>query len=826
MGIIGLLLVESFKGGVEDKVTKNSKNFIASDLSVSSRRDFEPAEKTALESYFKARRLSVAQWLETYSLISTISLSKSSNLETISKLADLNFVSEEFPYYGGVVLESFGFLGSGQWASLHASPVAWISRDLAWELKIKSGESLKIGEMAFVVGGIITEDKFSSFRGFSLAPKVFISTRYLKQTDLVKFGSTANHIYALKISPGKDLKKIKAEIRQMIPDKAIKIIGPEESSEQVARSLKLLSDYLSLITLLTYLLSLVGLYYFSQHFLSKKLKTLAIYKSLGIKISFLFRASFVHLIFLTCISVLISSSVVLILLPFFESFFSHLIHESILFRLPFISLLHILLLSLGGSMLALGPLFWGALQTPVATIFQDLPLELKRIKNYYFIPLYLYIVALAFILAKSFKVGGSFILSLLVIVALAGILFKLLTFYLEKRSSSFSFINKHASLTVSRYFTSSFTIFICLLIGMTFTTFIYQLDGSLRSEFTKTDKSKRPDLFMFDLQDSQAVKFLNLVSVQKWKQTIFAPMVRARLIKINQNFTQRLSQPGEREFSTREDQDSERMRNRGVNLSYRSSLSNSEEIVEGKFSQKVCNQKIALCEISLEEVYAKRVGLKLGDKLTFDISGVEITGVVTSLRKVKWTSFEPNFFILFQTGALEDAPKTYLTSFIVHTDDEKKLIFTKVAELFPNVSLIDISEIIKKITTIFDLMAMAIKFISLLSLFVALIVLVAVSYNHLELRKKEMTLFFMLGLREQLIKKIFVQEFFILILFCFLLSLFFGSVLSFVLMRYLFDSSELLLLSVVVPLMAGIGLFLYWIVFVRVSALVKTKSLF
>jgi len=826
LGIIGLLLVESFKGGIEDKVVKNSKNFIASDLSISSRRDFNPIEKTALERYFNSQNLGVVQWVETYSLISTVSTSKTSSLETISKLADLNFVSEEFPYYGGVVLESFGFLGNGQWSSLHASPIAWVSRDLAWEFKVKRGDKLKIGEMIFIVGGIISEDKFSSFRGFNLAPKVFISYRYLKETDLVKFGSTATHIYALKISPDKDIKKIKTEIRRLIPDRAIKIMGPEESSEQVARSLNLLSDYLSLITLLTYLLSLVGLYYFSQHFLSKKLKTLSIYKALGIKTSFLFRVSFIHLIILTLISVLISTSFVMVLLPFFENFFSNLIRESLLFRLPFKALIHILFLSLGGSLLALGPLFWGALQTPVATIFQDLPTELKRIKNFYFIPLFLYVVALAFFLAKSFKVGGSFIISLCLLVAIAGVLFKLLTVYLEKRARTFSFINRHASLALSRYFRSSFAIFICLLIGMTFTTFIYQLDGSLRKEFTKTDQSKRPGLFMFDLQDSQATKFLDLVNVQKWQQTIFAPMIRARLIKINQSFTQKISSQRESDFATREQQDSERMRDRGVNLSYRSNLSKSEEIVEGQFSQKTCDQNSALCEISLEEGYAKRVGLKLGDKLTFDISGVEFLGIVTSLRKVKWTSFEPNFFILFQAGAIDDAPKTYLTSFIVRSDQEKKLIFSKVAQLFPNVSLIDISETIKKITTIFDLMAMAIKFISLLSLFSALIVLMAVSFNHLELRKKEMVLFFMLGLKERFIQKIFVREFLFLIAFCFFLSLLLGSVLCSFFMKYIFDSSPIFRLSLVIPLMAGIGFALFWIVFARVRSLVKMKSLF
>jgi putative ABC transport system permease protein len=821
LGIVGLLLVESFKGGIEDKVSKNAKNFIASDLSISSRRAMEPKEVQAIENYISQNKLSFARWIETYSLVS-----RAGGTEPLAKLADLNFVSEEFPYFGGVVLENRGFKGAGSWAPLHTAPHAWISRDLSWELGVKLGDKLKIGEINFIIDGVITEDKFSSFRGFNLAPKIFLSYNFLKKTELIKFGSTATYAYAIKLLPNNDLKKIQKELRTLLPDKSIKIVGPEESSQQIARSLNMLSDYLALITLMTYLLSLVGLYYFTQHFLSKKLKTFSIYKSLGLKTTFLFRVSFVHLIVLTTAAVIISTSVVILSLPLLEVFFSNLVGEELIFRLGTWSLVRILFLSLGGSMLSLGPLFWGALQTPVATIFQDLPAELKRIRFYYFMPLVFYIIILTIILANSYKVGGYFLGSLTVIIILAGLCFKFFTIALEKLAEHFSFINRHAAKTMGRYFTSSFTIFICLLIGMTLTTFIFQLDSSLRHEFTQTYGDRRPDLFMFDLQDSQAEKYDQVVHDQKWHQTLFAPMIRGRLIKINQELTQKRIGPGEGEFSTREDQTSEQMRNRGVNLSYRTKLSWSEKVVEGSYNGEKCNPANAPCGISLEQTYAKRLGVKLGDKLIFDISGIEVEGIVTSMRKVKWISFEPNFFILFQPGVLEEAPKTFLSSFKVKSSSEKREIFAKIAEHFPNVSLLDISEVIRKITTVFDLMALAIKFISLLSLFVALVVLVAVSFNHLDHRTREMTLYYMLGLKLNRIKKIYTREFSFLILLCIFLSLIFGSALTMVLMKYIFDSEALLGLPFVASVMIALGLLLYIIVSLRVHYLVRRKSLF
>ncbi|MBY0415551.1 MAG: hypothetical protein K2Q18_15365, partial [Bdellovibrionales bacterium] len=527
------------------------------------------------------------------------------------------------------------------------------------------------------------------------------------------------------------------------------------------------------------------------------------------------------------IAVLISSSVVVGATPFLESFFSKLVAEDLVFKLNTLSLVRILCLSMGGSLLALGPLFWGAMQTPVSIIFQDLPAELKRIKFYYFIPLVLYTVALAILLANSIKVGFLFLGALAVIILVAAIAFKGFTTLLDKNSYRLEFVNRHATRTLSRYFTSSFTIFICLLMGMTLTTFILQLEGSLREEFVQADSKKRPDLFMFDLQDTDAPKFEKIVQDEKWNMTMYSPMIRGRLIKLNDNFLQKKEEKAaDPNFQTREDEDAERIKNRGVNLSYRSHLSWSETITEGKFSGEKCNPSIGLCEISLEQMYAKRLGAKLGDKLTFEISGIEVVGVVTSFRTVKWTSFEPNFFILFQPGILEEAPKTFLSSIKVKSLEEKRRVFSVMGDNFPSVSMLEVSELVRKLTSIFDIMTIAIKFISFLSLFVALVVLVAVSFNHLELRKREMSLFYMLGLKTKTIKKIYSREFIFLIGLCLILSVTFGSLLTLVIMKNIFNSSPVLRLEFVLPVMSVLGFSLLLIVIMRIRQLVRNKNLF
>ena len=231
LGIIGLLLVESFKVGIEDKIAKNAKNFIASDLSISTRRALDESELKNIEGYLEDKHFEYARWTETYSLIMKVQKDK---IEPLSRLANLNFVGTAFPFYGSVTLEDQGKKGPGEWSSIHKTPTLWMSRDLSWELKVKVGDQVKVGEAVFTVGGIILQDQFSSFRGFNLAPKVFLSYNFLPQTDLVKFGSTATFSYAIKLPDDKQIKIVQKELRDLIVDKSVKIRGPTEASELIS----------------------------------------------------------------------------------------------------------------------------------------------------------------------------------------------------------------------------------------------------------------------------------------------------------------------------------------------------------------------------------------------------------------------------------------------------------------------------------------------------------------------------------------------------------------------------------------------------------------
>ena len=818
LGIVGLILVESFKSGVEDKVSRNAKNFIASDLSVSTRRQFTTEEKEKITSFAQKEKLQMSSWLETYSLIS---------VNDRSKLADLNFVDTGFPFYGSVTFENEMNSQSQDWDDLVNGADIWMSRDLAWELNTKIGDRVKVGESFFTLTKIFTRDQFSSFRGFNLAPKVFLSKKMVAETKLMGFGSTGSDAFLFKLPSNvteNEENRLQRDLRKIFTDPAIRIRGPKESSEQVGRSLNYLADYLGLITLLTYILSLIGLYYFTHHFLSKSLKNIAIYKALGMAPRKIFTVNTLHLILLSLISLVTSAVIMSIALPILEKILSNKIGENILLKFDFLVLSKVTLFSVVGCLLALLPIVFGAVKIPVGTVLQDLPQELKRIPIFYYFPLFIYVVFLAILISHSIKIGLIFVGSVFLLILLGYIFFKVICKVLEKLIPNFGFSLKHGVLALTRYFNSSFTIFMSLILGASLIVLIIQLEGSLRNEFTSNDVNKRPDLFIFDLQDDQGDKFKELLANEKIQMTMFSPMIRGRLLSINAEKIVSKETKNEENFETREDQDQERFRTRGVNISYRDKLSWSETLVKGKFYTGSCDGDKVPCEISLEESYARRMGVSLGDKLTFDVSGVEIVGTVTSFRKVKWTSFEPNFFILFQPGLLEEAPKTFLGSFKVKDLEQRKKMFNLVADKFPNASLLEVSEVIRKITEIFELMAFAIKMISYLSLFVALVVVWSVSFNHLELKRKEMSLFYLMGLKEAKRISIYRIETFFQIFLSMSLAILFGSLITYGILTFGFNILTDFNLLTILKWITSLFIILYLIVNFKILHLVKTSK--
>jgi putative ABC transport system permease protein len=167
------------------------------------------------------------------------------------------------------------------------------------------------------------------------------------------------------------------------------------------------------------------------------------------------------------------------------------------------------------------------------------------------------------------------------------------------------------------------------------------------------------------------------------------------------------------------DERARRLSEREFNLTYGDTLRADNKVVAGRFWPPGHREP----EFSVEEGIASTLGIKLGDTLTFDVAGTKFTAKVTSLRKVDWDSFKPNFFVIASPPLLRGYPASWITSF--HLPANREDVIAATVQKFPNVSIIDLSAIMAQFQRITDQVSRAVEFVFLFAIAAGLVVLFA-----------------------------------------------------------------------------------------------------
>ena len=164
--------------------------------------------------------------------------------------------------------------------------------------------------------------------------------------------------------------------------------------------------------------------------------------------------------------------------------------------------------------------------------------------------------------------------------------------------------------------------------------------------------------------------------------------------------------------------------------------------------------------MSLEDEYAAEIRVGLGDRLTFDIGGRELVAEVTSLRRLSWESMRPNFFILFNPGALEDYPVTFMTSF--YLPREAKSFLNDLLSEFPTITVIEVDALIAQIQRIIGRVTQAVELVLYLVLVSGALVLIASIQASRDARMSEHALLRALGGTRSMVAGSLLVEFLML----------------------------------------------------------------
>lgn len=262
--------------------------------------------------------------------------------------------------------------------------------------------------------------------------------------------------------------------------------------------------------------------------------------------------------------------------------------------------------------------------------------------------------------------------------------------------------------------------------------------------------SDTPNYFVINIQPWEKDALDTFLADQALDTELY-PMIRGRLVELNGSPI--------RPQLTEEQQDHNTLR-RELNLSWSVGRPAHNPLLAGEWWPADSTEPL----ISIEQEMAQELGLEVGDQLSFDVGGIPVTGRISNVREVVWTSFRPNFYIIFSPGALENAPSTWITSF--HLPPEQRQVSRELLQQFPSLTLIDIDQLLSQLSMWLTRLADSSALVLALSLGCGLMLLGVTLLQALEQRRFEAALLQTLGVTARQARWLDLLEFLLVGLVC------------------------------------------------------------
>lgn len=599
---------------------------------------------------------------------------------------------------------------------------AVVDQTLLGRLGITTGDRISVGSITLDVRAALVKEPDNLSAGFGFAPHVYVSRAALDATGLHGPDSMARWSYRLALPDGAasaaDLAALVSDAETRFPDAGWRIRTRDNASERLEQNIDRFSQFLTLVGLTALLIGGVGVANAVNAFIEKRRETIAVLKAVGGTGRRIFQIYLVQILIVAAIGIALGLAAGATL-PFLVKWgFGAMI------PLPFVASLQPVQLAMAGLfgfliafVFALIPLA-RAHDLPVSALFRDHLAEggMKWPRPAYAL-LALGGIALlvGLILATSpqLKVAGTFlgaavaIFLLLRIVALA---IMAVARRLPRPSSpelriALANIHRPGALTPS--------VVLSLGLGLALLVAITLIDSSIRNQITAALPERAPSFFFVDIPNAEAQRFDTFLKERVPGATIEQePMLRGRIIALK-GINVEDYPAGEAAGILRGD--------RGI--TYSATLPNGSEITEGQWWAPDHSGENLL---SFEADNARELGLKLGDEITVNVLGRDVTAKIANFRNVEWENLGINFFMVFSPNTFAGAPYQYLSTlaFPDESDPETEIaLLRETAAQFPSIIIVRVKDALETIGSIIADLALAIRAASGITLVASVLVL-------------------------------------------------------------------------------------------------------
>ncbi|NUS20226.1 MAG: ABC transporter permease, partial [Mesorhizobium sp.] len=603
-------------------------------------------------------------------------------------LVEAKAVDDAYPLYGA--LETDPALPKEQLFGERSGVFGAAAPDLLFErLNLHIGDRLKLGSAIFELRARLVSEPDAVSDGFGFAPRLMISTQGLAASGLVQPGSLVENAYKVRLPDGTSearIKDIQAQAAKDFPQAGWSVRTRSNAAPALSANIERFSQFLTLVGLTALVVGGVGVANAVRAYLDGKRGVIATFKSLGASGGFVFTVYLVQILLIAGLGIVLGLILATVMpfvagallqsvipVPAQGGFYPGALAMAALFGL---------LVTLAFALLPLGR----ARDVPAAALFREMGFESRGLPRLPYAGAALAIVialaALAILSANDYRIASIFVGATVFAFLVLRLVAALVQWLASKTPRVRSVPLRLALGNIHRPGALTPSVVLSLGLGLTLLVTLALIDGNLRRQISGSLPERAPNFFFVDIQSSDVDAFASLVGKEAPRGTLVkVPMLRGRIMALNGVDVDKVKIPADGAWVLRGD--------RG--LTYDTKQPENATLTEGAWWPQDYSGE-PLVSFSAEE--GKAIGLKLGDSVTVNVLGRNVTAKIVNFRQVQWETMGINFVMVFSPNAFAGAPHGWLATLTdkqATTADDARLL-NAITRAFPAVTTVRVKD--------------------------------------------------------------------------------------------------------------------------------------
>jgi putative ABC transport system permease protein len=661
-----------------------------------------------------------------------------------SQLSNVDAVTAGYPLRGRLLVAGEPFAPGVAASGIPAPGEVWPASRLLAAVGGRVGSRLSIGAASLRVTRVLISRPDQGGTFAELAPSLIMNAADLPATRLIQPGSRVSY-YGLFAGDRSRIDAFKGWLlAHKRPGERLRDVS--DASPQVRNAVDRAGRFLSLASLVSVLLCSIAVAMAARRYVHRHLDTVALLKTLGATRAFTLAVAVLQLLALALLASLAGSALGFLAQEWLLRTIRGLLAVTELpppgaapLALGFVTAIAVL------AGFALPPLLQLARVPALRVLRRDVgpppPLVLLA-----FGPAVAVVLALLYSVVPDARLFAYLAAGLAAFLGVLGLAGSGLVQLAGRLRGRVGVAWRYGVANLSRRRIESVVQLVAFGMGLMVLLLLGIIRTDLASDWRRTLPPDLPNYFFVNIPPGERADFIRFVQSEGARTTRVLPMIRGRLTAINGRPVEDAHagrEHGEQNFATREQ-----------NLTWATQLGSDNRVVAGRWWTPTDYGKPL---VSLATEFQEALGVSVGDRLSFDIAGESLEATVASIRKVKWDTFQPNFFIVFVPGVLERFAGTYMTSAYFTPGTARRL--AELAHRFPSVSIFDIDELLNQVRSVLDKAAFAVQSVFVFTLFAGLTVLLAAVQSSRDERRYESAMLRTLGASRAVVLQGVLAEF-------------------------------------------------------------------